>query len=232
MSTHGARDLIIDSVTGVELALPIAGPGARCYAFLIDWHVRAILFAAWYAVAAIIYNGRWSFAAPLDPDAKWFMFVVTPAATLYFLYHFVLEIAMHGRTPGKRLAGVRLVSRDGGPPGVGALLIRNVFRLVDSLPVLYGVGLVVTLVTREHVRIGDMAAGTLLTYDRSEAVPPAHTSEIELIRELLLRWHSLEQAARHDLAVILLSRHGIDANDPADAALRAQLDALARDGHK
>ena len=56
------RDLVVDSVTGVDVALPVAGPGARCYAFLIDWLIRAILFAAWYGVAALIYNGRWSFA--------------------------------------------------------------------------------------------------------------------------------------------------------------------------
>ena len=37
------------------------------------------------------------------------------------------------------------IARDGSPPGVGALLTRNVFRLVDALPILYGVGLIATL---------------------------------------------------------------------------------------
>ena len=76
MNTPGARDLVIDSVTGVDLTLPIAGAGARCYAFVIDWLIRAILFSAWYGIAALIYNGRWSFAAPLSPDTRWFVFVV------------------------------------------------------------------------------------------------------------------------------------------------------------
>ena len=116
---HGTRDLVVDSVTGVDLAVPVAGPGARCYAFVIDWLIRSILFTAWYGVAALIYNGRWSFIAPLSPDAKWFVFVVTPAAAMYFLYHLVLEIAMHGRTPGKRVAGVHIVARDGSSPSVG-----------------------------------------------------------------------------------------------------------------
>ena len=39
------------------------------------------------------------------------------------------------------MAGVRIVARDGGVPSAGALLARNVFRLIDSLPVFYGVGL-------------------------------------------------------------------------------------------
>ena len=66
------------------------------------------------------------------------------------------------------------MARDGSAPGAGALLVRNVFRLIDSLPVLYCVGLVAVIATREHLRVGDMAAGTLLVYERDAAhLPPA-----------------------------------------------------------
>jgi uncharacterized RDD family membrane protein YckC len=226
MNTHGARDLVVDSVTGVDLALPVAGAGARCYAFVVDWLIRTILFSAWYGVAALIYNGRWSLAAPLSPDARWFIFVVAPAAGTYFLYHLVLEIALRGRTPGKRIAGIHIVARDGGSPSMGALLIRNVFRLVDSLPLFYGIGLVATLVTRDHVRIGDMAAGTLLAYERADLVlPPAG---VEIINDLLLRWSSLEPAARRRLAIALISKYGSAAPEDNDLLLQAQLETLAR----
>ena len=236
MSTHGARDLVVDSVTGVDLALPIAGTGARCYAFVIDWLIRAILFTAWYGVAALIYNRRWSLAAPLSPDARWFIFVVAPAAGIYFLYHIVLEIALHGRTPGKRLAGVHILARDGSSPGVGALLTRNVFRLVDSLPLFYGVGLVATLVTRDHVRIGDMAAGTLLAYERTDVTLPARTSELaraadaEIANDLLSRWSSLNPTARRRLAMALITRYDSAAAtvDPSDSTLRERLEHLVQ----
>jgi len=237
---HNARDLVVDSVTGVDLALPVAGPGVRSYAFLIDWVIRAILFTAWYGVAAVIYNRRWTFIAPLSPDAKWFVLVVMPAAAMYFLYHFVLEIAMHGRTPGKRMAGVHIVTREGGSPGVGALLTRNVFRLVDSMPLLYGVGLVTALATRDHVRVGDMAAGTLLVYERPDVVLPElvapnasgeqtlRSSDTEIIAELLLRWPHLDSDARQSLGTAVLSRHAVVVSTPTDAWLRAQLERLLR----
>jgi uncharacterized RDD family membrane protein YckC len=246
MTTHGARELVVDSVTGVDLSLPLAGPGARCYAFVIDWLIRAILFTAWYGAAALVYNRRWSLIAPLSPDAKWFAFVVTPAAAIYFLYHLVLEVAMQGRTPGKRIAGVHIVARDGSPPRVSALLIRNVFRLVDSLPVAYGVGLVATLVTHDHVRVGDIAAGTLLAYERADIVLPEHptpaeaasgtqksivvTPDAEVVNDLLSRWPSLDAAARRKLAMELLTRHGVNVTTvpQSDAALRAQLEQLVR----
>ena len=237
---HDARDLVVDSVTGVDLALPVAGPGARSYAFLIDWVIRAILFTAWYGVAAVLYNRRWTFIAPLSPDAKWFVLVVMPAAAMYFLYHFVLEMAMHGRTPGKRMAGVHIVTREGGSPGVGALLTRNVFRLVDCMPLLYGVGLITALATRDHVRVGDMAAGTLLVYERPDvvlpelAVPEApgertlRSSDTEIITDLLLRWPHLDSEARQSLVTAVLSRHGVAVATPTDAWLRAQLERLLR----
>jgi uncharacterized RDD family membrane protein YckC len=238
MNTHDARDLVVDSVTGVDLALPVAGPGARCYAFIIDWLTRAILFTAWYGVAALLYNGRWSFVAPLNPDAKWFVLVVTPAAAIYFLYHVVLEITMHGRTPGKRIAGIHLVTRTGSSPTVGALLIRNVFRLVDCLPLLYGVGLMATLVSRDHIRIGDMAAGTLLAYDRTPDAPPgpmrnsmrSPLPDLEIANELLQRWPSLQTEARRALAISLLSRISAQPTNDAqsDPDLRSQVERLVR----
>src|SRR5271170_3370430 len=120
-----APDLSIDSDTGVEVSLPVAGPGARAYAFLVDWHVRAVLALAWYTLAALIFNGGLRLRPPLTNDARWFIWVVAPAFVIYFLYHYVLEAAMHGRTPGKRLAGVRIAARDGGVPSAGALLTRN-----------------------------------------------------------------------------------------------------------
>ena len=231
-----ARDLVVDSVTGVELTLPVAGPGSRSYAFIIDWLIRAILFVAWYGVAALIYNRRWSFSAPLNPDTRWFILVVTPAAVLYFLYHFVLEVTMRGRTPGKRMVGIHIVTRDGNPPGVGALLTRNVFRLIDSLPLLYGVGLIATLVTRDHVRVGDMAAGTLLAYERSDVqlsdlpLGASRASDLETLNELLQRWYSLSVDSRHGLALALLSRHSITVppEGRTDAELRARLTQLTR----
>ena len=177
MSTP-ASALVIDSVTGVEVALPIAGPGARSYAFVIDWHIRAILAVTWYVFGMMLYNRDWAnITPPLEMDGIWFGLIALPAAAIYFLYHPVLEIAMRGRTPGKRMAGVRLVTRAGGTPELGAYVIRNVFRLVDTFPVCYGLGLVMTMITRNHVRLGDIAAGTLLVYDQLDELSRGPLSE-------------------------------------------------------
>jgi uncharacterized RDD family membrane protein YckC len=229
--------LVVDSVTGVDVALPVAGPGARAFAFLIDWHIRAILAIAWYVIAAVLYLRSFSLMPPLDPDAPWFIYVLLPPAAVYFLYHPVWELATRGRTPGKRMAGVELVDRNGGAPGIGPLLTRNVFRLIDSLPLFYAVGLVTTMVTRENLRIGDLAAGTLLVYVRCDATLPAlptersagvafDTASAELVAELLERWAVLDATARRRLAKALLPASADFAQDD-DGALRARLERLA-----
>lgn len=230
----------LDSATGVELHLPLAGPGVRAFAFIVDWHIRVVLFCAWYVIAALIYNRQLSITPPLDPDGAWFGFVVAPAAALYFLYHFLLEIAMRGRTPGKRIAGVRLVAHDGSAPTAGALLARNVFRLIDSFPLFYGVGLLATMLTRNRVRIGDLAAGTLLVYERPHAAFLAHVSDaafarplgpgdLEVMSDLLQRWDELAPDARGRIARELVGRGGPAADASTnDATLRATLERMAR----
>jgi uncharacterized RDD family membrane protein YckC len=226
--------LVIDSATGVDVHLRVAGPGARAAAFVLDWVIRLILAMSWYVIAAAIYNRRLDIRAPLVPSARWFVAVLAPSAAIYFLYHYVLEIAMRGRTPGKRMVGVRIVTRSGSTPSVGALLARNVFRLIDSFPFAYTVGLISTLATRDHVRIGDLAAGTFLVYESARAQLPAlpaaavaNAAQAELIGELLQRWEQLAPEARRRLARRILDTAAPDSPRPEDeGALRGELERL------
>jgi uncharacterized RDD family membrane protein YckC len=231
-------DLVVDSVTGVDVALPVAGPGARSLAFVIDWVIRTILSVAWYVVAALLHNRGWSVVAPLSPDAAWFVYVIAPPAAIYFLYHPVWEVTTRGATPGKRMAGLRTVSRDGGAPSVGSLLTRNVFRLVDSFPIAYALGLLTTMVTRNHVRIGDLAAGTLLVYVRDDTPLTRYPEErragnqldaaaAEVLNELLQRWPALDSAARRRIAQVLLADTVVA---QSDEDLRMRLERLAARG--
>jgi uncharacterized RDD family membrane protein YckC len=234
--------LSVDSVTGIDVSLPLAGPGARAFAFLIDWHVRVVLALAWYAVGTLIYNGGRMLNAPAAHERAWFGTVVLPALAIYFLYHPLLELLMRGRTPGKRSVGIRVVTRTGEFPGAGALLVRNVFRLIDSLPVAYGVGLTLMVVTRDGLRCGDMAAGTVLVYERAvsdaellqnaaQRLGRLDTTGAEIAAELLQRWESLVPEARVRLARALLQRYlGADADlSPAeDLQWRSRLERLAR----
>jgi uncharacterized RDD family membrane protein YckC len=69
-----------------------------------------------------------------------------------------------GRTPGKMVAGTRVVMADGRPVTLGAALVRNVLRIVDAIG-LYLVGLIVLAIDGQNRRIGDFAAGTRVVND-------------------------------------------------------------------
>jgi uncharacterized RDD family membrane protein YckC len=217
---HVDRDqLRIAGLTGVEIALDIAGPGSRSYAFVIDWHIRVLLALAWFAGSMTLLSGIGGIvptARLAVADHRWI--AVVPALCIYFFYHIVLEVLMQGRTPGKRMAGVRIVTRNGGTPSVGALLIRNIFRLIDCLPALYLLGLLICIVSEQRVRIGDMAAGTLLVLENAAPSKSLATlsslvaqtglapNVIELIADVLERWYSLDVVKRGDVARSILAR--------------------------
>ena len=156
------EQLRVTGLTGVELSLPIAGPGSRSYAFIIDWHIRVLLALAWFGIGWLVLK---LISSKISAHLRLELLGWTaslPAALIFVLYHPLLENLMRGRTPGKRIAGVRLVTRKGGLPSVGAILMRNVFRLLDSIPMFYFVGLAACVFTTDRVRIGDLAAGTVL----------------------------------------------------------------------
>jgi uncharacterized RDD family membrane protein YckC len=232
----------IPGLTGVDVSLPIAGPGSRSYAFVIDWHIRFVLALAWFVGAMLLEYGGLSLPMVKSPSLSVLFLVFLAPMIIYFFYHPVLELLMRGQSPGKRIAGVRVVTVNGGVPGVGAVLIRNIFRLIDCLPLLYFVGFATTLLSAQRVRIGDMAAGTLLVIDErvpstfleldgaagAEAEPDFATRD--LIQQILERWPSLGVDKRDAIARALLKKTLGAAEDPEtidDAALYARLAALS-----
>ena len=215
--------LLVQAADAVEVALPVAGIGSRSYAFLIDWHIRALLAVAWLVLIAVLLgllSPAQEFFQPLLNAGKAAVYLaLLPAGAIYFLYHPVLEIVMHGRTPGKRMAGIRIVTERALTPDAGALIIRNVFRLVDSLPAFYVLGVVVAMCTARQVRIGDIAAGTLLVYDSGKpgldfdgfvgsSSSRLSPGDLELLDDLLERWRGLDAPLRRVLAEKFLARIG------------------------
>ena len=77
-------------------------------------------------------------------------------------YFMLFEWLMRGQTPGKRALKIRVIRDDGTPATIHEVLVRNVLRLVDFLPGLYGVGALVMFPSRLSKRLGDIAAGTIV----------------------------------------------------------------------
>jgi uncharacterized RDD family membrane protein YckC len=221
----------VDSGQGIGFELRIAGLGARAFAFIIDWHIRFLAAISWFALIVLM---RLAFPGLVLPEPLASLLAPVPAVLVYFLYHPVLELLMDGNTPGKQQAGIRVVTTSGHVPTRGAIMVRNVLRLVDSAPMLYVFGIASCMATDLERRVGDVAAGTLLVYaaedgdDILEAtflVGSEHSVEaLNLARTLVARWRQLEDASRITLARKLLAKMGQTdlPNRPEDLLVRIE----------
>lgn len=103
-----------------------------------------------------------------------------------FVYYGLSELLMHGQTYGKRRMSLRVVKANGFALDAGSILIRNLFRVIDHLPLVW----IVPLVSKRGQRLGDLVAGTVLV---SEAPAP-----ISPLRERLLAKRPAEALFRFD----------------------------------
>ncbi|HVW34689.1 MAG TPA: RDD family protein, partial [Acidimicrobiia bacterium] len=155
--------LAIPTPEGVELELVLAGLGSRLVATLVDYLIKtALLLALVFIGGAVAGDESGGFGAAV--------FIVASFA-VFFVYDVAFETLASGRTPGKRAAGLRVVRLAGEPVGFVASAVRNLLRLVDSLPGIYAVGAACVLFSRRNQRLGDMAAGTLVVRERRAALP-------------------------------------------------------------
>jgi uncharacterized RDD family membrane protein YckC len=145
--------LVIRTPEGIEFALPLGGPFSRMLALVIDMAVIAAL--KWVIDRA---------AAPLLVFGEDISTAVN--VVLYFaislLYSAVAEWLWRGQTVGKRLMGLRVVDARGLRLEPSQVMVRNLMRLLDGLPVLYLVGGTACFFSRHRQRLGDVAAGTVV----------------------------------------------------------------------
>jgi len=87
-----------------------------------------------------------------------------------FLY-FGLLPALAGATLGKALTGIRVVDRQGNRAGLGKSLVRWIIFLVDGPLTLYLCGLITSLASKGHRRLGDMGADTYVVAKSSVGQP-------------------------------------------------------------
>jgi uncharacterized RDD family membrane protein YckC len=161
--------LNIDTPELVAIEMPLAGIGSRFIALLID----TLIWAAGLVVLGLV---LWAFKPALQAFSslsyQWTVAVFT--ITFFLLnwgYFTLFEAFWHGRTPGKRIARIRVIQRSGRAIGIFESMARNFIRYVDQIPFFYAVGVVAVFATRQHQRLGDLAAGTLVVRDREQETP-------------------------------------------------------------
>ena len=159
---------------------------------------------------------------------------------IYWGYYAAFEALWNGQTPGKRWAGIRVIKETGRPINAFEAIARNLLRVIDFLPVAYGVGIITMLLNSKNRRLGDFVAGTLVVHAKKGqesdlffntlgqkadvAVYQAGKlgiPELELIETFLARRLDIPPEVRKQsaqrIADMICSRLGIDPHSrPAD----------------
>ena len=116
----------------VEFSFPVAGLASRFLAWLVDAFCVLGIGAGVMVLLAI----AGLFLAILSPNLG--MLTIAAAFIAFFLvswgYFVFWEGTWDGRTPGKRLLGLRTISDTGVRMTVAQAAIRNLFRFLDALP--------------------------------------------------------------------------------------------------
>lgn len=161
---------------GIVLSLAPAGPAPRLWAWAVDT-------ALWVAIliAGLLVLGE---LEVLGDASQGMLFLF--AFLLWWGWPMAWE-ALDGRTPGKRLVGLRVVRRDGLPIGWREAFLRGLLMAADFLPLGYATGLVCMLFVPGFQRLGDLAAGTVVVHDpkppkpRELSLPPAEPCPFPLV---------------------------------------------------
>lgn len=162
---------------GVQVQFELAPVGVRLGAFLLDTLLIYIVSIAISVAAFLTISAGTTVAMSLAMIASF---------VLRNFYFTLAELHWDGRTIAKKLAGIRVISRDGGPLTARAIIARNLTRDLELflpligflapqliLPDAPGWGRLIgtawlavfaglPLLNKDHMRCGDMIGGTLV----------------------------------------------------------------------
>ena len=135
---------------GVDVDLVVAGLGSRFTSSLVDTTLQVAAIVPFLLAGGLIGGLAGPAVALL---AILLVAIGVPTA---------FDAFAAGRTPGRRLSGLQLVTEEGATVPFVPAATRNIIRIVDFLPFFYCVGVLAILATPRNQRLGDLAAGTLV----------------------------------------------------------------------
>lgn len=194
--------LSIQTPEGISFSLVLAGPIVRFLAWAVD--------LACISAASLLLGSIGGLTGLISRDLAGAL-----TALIYFSvsigYGIAAEWHWRGQTLGKKLFRLRVMDAEGLRLQFNQVVIRNLLRFIDMLPVAYLVGGCVCLFTRRSQRLGDLAANTVV-------VRNLKTTEPDLEQLMAGKFNSLRQ---YPHLIARLRQHTSPAE--ADVALQALL---------
>ncbi len=135
--------------------------GRRIVAALIDVAILAVVFVVMSVAFGQAETGTRE-TGNGETTGFWINLTGWPLAlyvVIVLAYYTILEVTLR-QTVGKLVMGLEVVSLAGKPLTFGQVAVRTLLRLIDGLPFLYLAGIIAIAASKQHQRLGDMAANT------------------------------------------------------------------------
>jgi uncharacterized RDD family membrane protein YckC len=139
-------------------------------------------------------------------------------------YPIAFETATRGRSVGKIVMGLRVVSDDGGPERFRQVLFRALASVVEIWMFAGSPAVICSILSRKAKRVGDIFAGTVVVSERGPRLgpppimPPSlawwasslqlsglNAGQVEVARQFLPRAPQLDRQLRHQMAYRIAS---------------------------
>jgi uncharacterized RDD family membrane protein YckC len=236
----------------VQVTYHPAGLGTRFSAWTLDaifvglitiaLAILALVIAAMLGIVVEGIEKKLKSDNPTEPPEIVFYFMGFMVILFQFcsvLYFTLCELYWKGGTVGKRHMRIQVVKTDGFALDAGSILLRNLFRVVDQIPVFW----IVPVLSQCGQRFGDMTAGTVVVSTAEEKLSdlrvallarPAEESlfrfdgtmlsratptDVEAAERILERWPKLNDAQRNGLLARVVGplsgRLGTETPEPA-----------------
>ncbi len=210
MAVLETNQLEIETGDGITFSLQLAGPVSRFLALMVDWSI--------VTTVVILLSQAIAYFPFIADDWK-----EASMAIAYFLlqigYGVLFEWRSGGQTIGKKVVGLRVADVSGLRLSCSQIMIRNLLRTVDSLPVFYLLGGMVMILNRRMQRLGDIAAGTIVVRVATEPLPylpPGGGTRVNSLKPYRALAARLRQKANPEAARYLLDAlRRRDALEPA-----------------
>lgn len=154
----------IETPEKIQFTYTISELGTRGIAYFIDVAIKFTIITITVIILLLtILEGIFVDSGVFDSQfylvAAFFRIVWFILDWFYFVF---FEVIWEGQSPGKKLMKIRVIRSNGEPLQFDTIVLRNLLRAVDSLPILHVFGFLVALIDKKTRRLGDIIADTIV----------------------------------------------------------------------
>ena len=156
------QTLTIRTPEGVRFSFLLASPISRFLAVLIDWIVVMTLSVIVQTVLNLLGLLLFDIA---NAVALLSFFIISIG------YPMLCEWLFRGQTIGKRCLKLRVIDASGLKLTISQVIVRNLLRAVDNIPIFYLLGGTIAYFSPRSQRLGDIVASTIVIQHLQHAEP-------------------------------------------------------------